>query len=271
MEENEVKQAEVTNVVNDTTAEGTDTVVETGQAGNSAPAEKGENKGGEKPKQDSATNAEFARIRRENRDKLREAEEKHQKELSEMRIKLIKEMQPINPYTQKPIEDEYDVKEFLLMKKIESEGKDPVTDYPSYLKAENQTEKKETPAKTEEKNIININDDVMEFAEKHADVDIKILFEDVNFRAFADGKLGVKSLSEVYEQYLPFKNAIEAKNKEEDKQAMALAVQKAAVGALSTPSSSSEVDFFTKEQVLKMTPAEIKKNYDKIRESQQKW
>ena len=33
----------------------------------------------------------------------------------------------------------------------------------------------------------------------------------------------------------------------------------------------TERSFFTKEQVLKMSPAEIKKNYEKIRESQQRW
>ena len=69
---------------------------------------------GEKaPKQDKAKNAEMARQRRER---------ERQEELKKARIEGIKSVISTNPYTNKPIEDDSDVEEYLLMKQIEKDG-----------------------------------------------------------------------------------------------------------------------------------------------------
>jgi hypothetical protein len=44
-----------------------------------------------------------------------------------------------------------------------------------------------------------------------------------------------------------------------------------AVGSATNPEPGADSEFYTKEQVLKMSPAEISKNYEKIRASQMKW
>lgn len=271
MENENIVNAEVTNEVQNTVVDGTDATTEAqGQADNSASATKSDESKGEsnvqstenKPKQDSATNKVFQAMRKE-----------HEKALREERLKTIKEFNPINPYNSKPIEDDYDVEEFLLMKKIEAEGGDPVGDYSEYLKRESKAKiaKEQTAKQAKEASDAKVANDLREFSSKYGDVDINELFKDEGFRAFADGKLESKSLSEVYEQYLPFKKMIEGQRSKQDKEAMELSLSKVGVGSLTNSGGATDDTFFTKEQVLKMSPAEIKKNYEKIRESQERW
>ncbi|MBQ7353584.1 MAG: hypothetical protein IJW54_06265 [Clostridia bacterium] len=277
MENENIVNAEVTNEVQNTVVDGTDATTEAqGQADNSASATKSDESKGEsnvqmqstenKPKQDSATNKAFQAMRKEHEKALREAQKQE-------RLKTIKEFNPINPYNSKPIEDDYDVEEFLLMKKIEAEGGDPVGDYSEYLKRESKAKiaKEQTAKQAKEASDAKVANDLNEFSSKYGDVDINELFKDEGFRTFADGKLESKSLSEVYEQYLPFKKMIEGQKSKQDKEAMELSLSKVGVGSLTNSGGATGDTFFTKEQVLKMSPAEIKKNYEKIRESQQRW
>ncbi|MBQ7353519.1 MAG: hypothetical protein IJW54_05925 [Clostridia bacterium] len=276
MENENIVNAEVTNNGQESLAQSTEGTKEAqGQAEGSATAIKSDETKGEgnvvqstedKPKQDSATNRAFQAMRKEHEKALREAQKQE-------RLKTIKEFNPINPYNSKPIEDDYDVEEFLLMKKIEAEGGDPVGDYSEYLKRENKAKiaKEQTAKQAKEASDAKVANDLSEFSSKYGDVDINELFKDESFRAFADGKLENKSLSEVYEQYLPFKKMIEGQKSKQDKEAMNLSLSKAAVGSLTNSGGTADDGFFTKEQVLKMSPAEIKKNYEKIRESQQRW
>ena len=214
----------------------------------------------EKSKQDAAKNKEFARQRRE-----REL----QAERKKARFEGIKSVLTENPYTNKPIEDDSDVEEYLLMKKIEEDGKDPITDYPEYVKKQAR-EAARGAAKEQEKND-KVTRELEEFATAYPTVNVNDVLQDENFRSFAEGKLDKKSLSEVYASYLPFKAAIEGAKLEAQKKAHNKAVASAAVGSLTNASDPADKDFFTFEQVKKMSEKEISDNYDKIRKSQERW
>lgn len=214
----------------------------------------------EKPKQDAAKNKEFARQRRER---------ERQAELKKARIEGIKSVLKNNPYTDKPIEDDSDVEEYLLMKQIEDDGKDPITDYPEYVKKQAR-EAARGAAKEQEKND-KVTRELEEFATAYPTVNVNDVLQDENFRSFAEGKLDKKSLSEVYASYLPFKAAIEGAKLEAQKKAHNKAVASAAVGSLTNASDPADKDFFTIEQVKKMSEKEISDNYDKIRKSQERW
>ncbi len=211
-------------------------------------------------KQDNSKNAEMARQRRER---------ERQEELKRARIDGIKSVIKENPYTKKPIEDDSDVEEYLLMQKIAEDGKDPIADYPEYVKKQAR-EKVNQNARVQATND-KITKDIEEFATAHPTVNINEMFEDEMFMSFAEGKLGIKSLSEIYSSYLPFEEAMTNAKREAEKKAHAQAVAQAAVGSLTNASTPPEGEFFTKEQVLKMSPKEVHDNYEKIRRSQAKW
>ncbi|MBQ7353385.1 MAG: hypothetical protein IJW54_05205 [Clostridia bacterium] len=71
--------------------------------------------------------------------------------------------------------------------------------------------------------------------------------------------------------YKDFCSLIESIEKKAENRILSLVANKnASVGSISTAEPLSN-DFFTKEQVLRMSSEQIKQNYNKIRESQQKW
>ena len=210
----------------------------------------------EKPKQDAAKNKEFARQRRER---------ERQAELKKARFEGIKEVLTENPYTNKPIEDDSDVEEYLLMKQIEDDGKDPITDYPEYVKKQAR-EAARGAAKEQEKND-KVTRELEEFTTAYPTVNVNDVLQDENFRSFAEEKLDKKSLSEVYASYLE----IEEAELKAQKEAHSKAVASAAVGSLTNASEPADKDFFTIEQVKKMSEKEISDNYDKIRKSQERW
>ena len=229
--------------------------------GTPSPAKEGENGvEGTAPRQENSKNKEMARQRRER---------ERQADLKKARIEGIKSVLKNNPYTDKPIEDDSDVEEYLLMKQIEEDGKDPITDYPEYVKKQAR-EAARGAAKEQEKND-KVTRELEEFATAYPTVNINDVLQDENFRSFAEGKLDKKSLSEVYASYLPFKAAIEGAELKAQKEAHNQAVASAAVGSLTNASEPADKDFFTKEQVLKMSPKEVHDNYEKIRKSQSRW
>ena len=107
-----------------------------------------------------------------------------------------------------------------------------------------------------------------EFSEKYPDVKSNELFDNEEFMAFADGKFGAKTLLEIYEAYNTF---ISKYRKEADKKAARImANAKASPGALATANGSTE-QYYTREQVDKMSYDEVKRNYEVIRKSMAKW
>ena len=212
---------------------------------------------GEKaPKQDKAKNAEMARKRRE-----RELEEARR----QARFEGIKSVLKENPYTKKPIEDDADIEEYLLMQEIDKDGKDPIADYSDYAKRQVKEKVAQEQAKT-----ANITKEVEEFNTVYPNVKISDMFQDAEFVAFSEGKLGKMSLALLYSQYLLDKINKSVKY-EAEKDAHSQAVAKAAVGSLTNASTPPDGEFFTKEQVQKMSKKEIHDNYEKIRKSQEKW
>ena len=242
--------------------------VQGGQQNNDNKADNGAEK--QKPKQDSATNAEFARQRRE-REK---AEEKAKQELEFYQREI-----GINPWTEQPIEDADDIAEYRLMKQIESEGGDPLNDYAKRLKLQRKEKKEQKENKasntsfselTEEQKQARVNEEITEFSSQYPDVNVSELFENDSFMDFAGEYLGKVSLSVAYGMYQKSASFKQAQNDAITKKATQLANSQASVGALSTAGKADD-GYFTKEQVEKMTQAEVDKNLDKIRESMKKW
>lgn len=211
-------------------------------------------------KQDKAKNAEMARRRRE-----RELEEARR----QARFEGIKSVLKENPYTKKPIEDDADIEEYLLMQEIAKDGKDPVADYSEYAK-KRAREKASSQARKEAVND-KITKELEEFATVHPGVNVNDVLDDKMFKSFADGKLGKKSLADVYREYLPLKEAMTTARREAEKDVHAKSVAAAAVGSVTNSSAPPEGEFFTKEQVQKMSRKEIHDNYEKIRKSQARW
>lgn len=244
---------------------------EDGDAGQSEQVEeqpKDEKKPEEKPakkEQSPELNAEFARQRRE-----REEKERIAKATEEARIAAIIEAVGKNPYTNEEMKDAEDVREYLAMREIEKSGGNPVEDYSKHQKEQNRAKAKEAKTSTEsdEKDSEWFANDKKEFAEKYPEIDdakLKELFDDEAFKAYADGKVGKMPLAKIYEGFKAFEEKIASKYSDEAEAKMKRieANAKAAVGSLSSP-ESGEPQYYTNEQIKKMSRSEINKNYAKV-------
>jgi hypothetical protein len=211
-----------------------------------------------KPKQSNDLNREYAR-------KRREAE--NAKKIEEARVQtVIETLGGVNPFTNEPMTDAADVEEYRLMKRIEKEGGDPVSDYAKYRKKAD----KEGAQRAEEKATKEawFANDRASFVKNHPDVNLDELIRDPNFQLYADGKVGRVPLSEIYEGYAALTKAVDGKAK--DLAAQALANRQASPGSAAS-SGTTDSDFYTAEQVRKMSRKEIHDNYEKIRASMAKW
>lgn len=219
---------------------------------------------GAKPKEESKSktneqnNSENARRRREAE---RQREIKAAKEQA-----VIEALGGKNPYTNEEMKDSADVEEYLLMKEIEKRGGDPLSDFSKFHKSR-EREKAEKAAKEEQEKEWYKNDREA-FMSRYPDVNLENLIQDKQFQLFAGGKVGTLPLNEIYESFIEIVSEYEKKAKQQAKQL--LANSKATPGALASP-GANESGFFTREQVQKMSQAEVHKNYDKIRASMTKW
>ena len=279
--ENEIKAGQ-TNAVDNTAAQDTGAVVN-GQAGSPAPAkqennQEGVNEGGaggsdNGAPQDDATNKKFAEMRRSYEGKLKNAEKNAKKALDDAvkakEVEMVKALHKSNPWTGEAIEDEYDVEEYLAMQALANEGKDPMTEYTKQLKANKRTaaqaakEKAESAAQKQTR----AQEGLKEFREKYPDVNVQELFADEDFLKFGKNALEMVSLAGVYEAYLPIKT-----ERDRIQKAAAMAANSSvAVGSVTSATPAADSEFFTPEQVRKMSKEEIHENYEKIRKSQEKW
>ena len=169
-----------------------------------------------KSEDEKKKNAEYARKRREQE----EAERK--KREAELRAEIEKEvklgMYKKNPYTNEPIVDEEDLKQFEIQKALDDEGKDPIADYPKRVAELNRKAKLEEKKKLEEeaKEKENLTKDLMDFKEKYPKVDLRELADDKDFIEFSNGKTGRWTTAEIYEAYLSKKEMDSLKNKEKE-------------------------------------------------------
>ena len=201
----------------------------------------------------------------ENARRRREAE--RQKELREAREKaIIDTLNGKNPYTGEEMKDSADVEEFLMMREIENNGGDPVGDYSKYRKERDRNAAQERAERESKEDWY--RKDFEAFCTKYPNVNPEAILSDARFRDYAEGKVGVKPLADIYTGYLQFVS--DSERQAEEIAAQQLANRNASPGSLRT-THPPENDYFTPEDVRKMSPAEVKKNYEKIRKSMKKW
>lgn len=212
---------------------------------------------GEREKEKSNINTENAHRRR--------AQERA-RELEAARVNAIIEAVGENPFTGEELKDADDVAEYLQMRAIQKQGGDPIGDFAKFQKKKVREER----AAEEEaaKKAAWYDSDRADFIKRHPEVDINKLINDSRFAEYADGKVGARPLAEIYESYERHVKQLE--KSAEARAAQALANSKASPGALAG-GKTPDNDHFTYEQVKAMSDAEVRKNYDKIRESMKTW
>lgn len=171
-----------------------------------------------------------------------------------------------NPFTGAEMKDADDVEEYLNMRKIQQEGKDPIADYAAWTKQQAKARKAEQ--EKQEKLKAQVDEDKASFRKAHPDVDLNDLFKNEAFTDYAEGKLGSKPLTQIYDGYQKLVGG--ARKAEQEKAAQALANSRATPGSAQN-NSSAEADFITFEQAQKMSQQEVMANYDKIQKSKPKW
>ena len=217
----------------------------------------------------AAEEEEKARIKAQNSENARRRREaERQREIAKARESaIIEALDGKNPYTDKEMKDASDVEEFLIMKEIDKNGGDPLTDFAEFSK-KRQREKAESEAKENERKEW-YKSDRDRFVAKHPDIDLPTLIADEKFRLFAQGKVGNMPLTEIYDGFMKMQGDSEDNRKAFKIASQMLANKKASPGSASSPSRAN--DFFSREQVKAMTQEEVHKNYEKIRKSMAKW
>ena len=216
-----------------------------------------------KSKQDNSANA------RRRREAERKAElDKARQTAREQAI--IETLGGKNPYTEDEMKDSADVEEYLLMKEIEKNGGDPLTDYSKHLKAKQRESAEKLSKESADKEWY--RSDREAFTKKYPEVDINALIRDEQFINYSNGKVGEVPLSEIYEGYSRMleKLKADAERAANSKAQQQLANAKASPGSLAS-TNANDNGYFTREQVQQMTKEEVHKNYDKIRASMAKW
>lgn len=174
-----------------------------------------------------------------------------------------------NPYTHEPIRDETDVQEYLTMRRIEQGGGDPLQDYAKTIKQEAR-ERAERERTAEQQRQWYLQDRA-DFAAAYPDVKPDELIRDADFSTYAQGKVGKVPLKEIYRGYRGMVDKIAAEVEQRVTRSVAQSQANRAASPGSLSGSGEGGPFFTREQVQKMTRAEISANYDRIMESQRYW
>lgn len=152
-----------------------------------------------KPEKKVQTPEENSRYAKERR-KKEEMDNKVQEAYRKGRLEAYKGK--INPYTNSEIKDETDIKVYENMYALDKAGKDPISDYASYIADKEREAEKERLEK--EKIQENARKDIEDFSAKYPNVDIQQLLDDETFTDYMEGKN--KSLVEVYESFNKLKN-----------------------------------------------------------------
>ena len=187
-------------------------------------------------------------INRENARRRREEEQRRALKEAHDRA-IIETLEGKNPYDGSEMKDGSDVERFLEMKR-------------EYLKREE-----------EEADAIAVRErwfdaDRAAFSEAYPNVDMGHLIEDERFCRFAEGKVGNLPMKKIYEGYQSFLEEFDEKAK--SLAAQALANRLSGPGALGS-TRRAEGDSYTAEEVRRMSPREVRENYEKIRNSMTKW
>ena len=154
--------------------------------------------------------------------KRREREQKQAEIIAREREKAYQEgilaaVGKKNPYTNEEIKDKTDVEEFLLMREIDVEGGDPLSDYSKRLKQKQR--EAQVAAEVDRK----AQDAVTAFTKAYPNVNVGELLQDKRFEKFAGKRVANgEALTDVYKDYKEFtaemdvvvekKAAVKAKN-----------------------------------------------------------
>lgn len=187
-----------------------------------------------------------------------QAEQRRQRERERIRNDAIKEAVGTNPFTGEKIEDDTDVEEYLVMKRIADRGGDPIAEYAKELKKSIRAVNK-----TIEEQLRVENEQAEHLASHPEDAE---LLESVQFKRFAEKLKGVK-VESIVDAYKMVENS--AEKKEAAKVAQANANRKASPGSVkgSAETVSANEGLYTLEQLKKMSPDELDKNWEKVEKS----
>lgn len=216
----------------------TDTADET-EAPKDAPA-------GTEPKADHKTerNARAARERRE-----REAQAKIEAAKAEADTRaVIEALDGKNPFTGAEMKDAEDVKAYRTMKAIKARGGDPTLDYAAEVaeQARREAQAAKETAEAGEK----AREELSAFAKKYPDVKVEELLADPDFTDYAEGKVGRKSLSEIYDGYVRLTG--KAQNAAEDRAAQKLANAQSGSAAAGSVTAGGAPEPVTQAQFARM-------------------
>lgn len=121
----------------------------------------------------------------------------------------------VNPFTKKPIVDEYDLKLYNAQKELDKRGKDPINDLPEYLVQQEREERKKAEAEKAEterqqkESQAKIQSEITELRTAYPDVDTVKLAQDPDFQSFLENKSGRWTLKEIYEGFIAKKQSSE--------------------------------------------------------------
>lgn len=153
---------------------------------------------------------------------IRRQQEKEQKRLEQERRNaylegIKKSTNGINRFTNKPISDEEDMKEYEAMLELEKQGRDPIEDYAEYLKEQKRAERKarELEAQKEQENDKRVYDELSEFEKAYGKGKAQEVLKDKDFMDFGKDLIDSgASLSSVYKAYMNAKAKIEKKSEQ---------------------------------------------------------
>ena len=213
------------------------------------------------PKRDKDSESEVAR---------RAQQAEVEKARQEARVQAIVDAVGTNPWTDKPIKDAADVEEYLLMRQIDRDGKDPIADYPEYVKRQKAEEERAAAKARGDRETA--RKEVEEFRLAFPDVDLQELAKDTDFDDFARGAIGNEPLVSIYRRYTAFCERVagDAAKKAQQRAVAEKAKANAAVGSLSNESDQHEGEFYTLEQIKGMSQEDVSKNWEKVKKSMQR-
>lgn len=196
----------------------------------------------------------------------REAEEKARKE--NFQKGFIAALGGKNPYTGEEIKTDDDIHEAQVMIEAKKRGLDPIQDYSKMDKILRQEERvaQEKKAQAEKESRENIQKDVDSFKEKYPDEDINAFLDTVKDSGYED-LVGKVSLVRIHEIIDGVKKKVD--NAVEDKADLEKARRKSTPGSVGNGGDANG-DFYSKEELEKMSPSELKKNWAKVERSYDK-
>lgn len=227
-------------------------------------------KGGKKPPQSPEENhaQKIARLEREKKEA--EAQAAKDKEAAVRKAKeeaFIEALGGVNPFTGEEIKNEDDLEEVRLMQKIKKRGGDPIADFAKYSKIFKQEEREANLQKAaqEEQRKKDTQKEIADFHKDYPDTDLQVLLNDPTFRENTKDIIGKVPLSVAMKIHLEREEMkkIKAQNDKDESDAR----RGSSSGSLGTNDGEGDDSFYTKEQLKKMTPDEINRNWAKVQRS----